>query len=65
MDLTTKEFADIHRETTHNTRQLCERGKIIGAYKIDAPGQGMWLIPHDAVIVKLKRGRKIGWRKHA
>jgi len=63
MDLTTKQYAALHKETPHNVRQLCERGRIVGSYKIDAPGQGMWLIPKESVITKHKRGRKVGWRK--
>jgi len=63
MDLTTKQFAQMHKEKANNIRQLCERGRIKGAYKIDGPSHGIWLIPKGSVITKYKRGRKEGWRK--
>ena len=60
--LTSEEFGKTLGLKAARIRQLCEGNRITGAKKI-AGGQGIWLIPSNAVVSTVKRGRPEGYRK--
>lgn len=60
--LTSSEFGKKAGLKPARIRQLCEGGRIEGIKKIPG-GQGVWLIPVNAVVSTVKRGRPEGYRK--